>query len=467
MSLRTRLLLALGYLVALVTIAFAVPLALNLRDRTREEVRSEARSQIGVLAAGAPEAVVSRRSADLRVLARSAARVAGGRVVIVDRRGVLLADSEGVARRGTRYATARRPELRSALRGDRVQFERASATLNEQILTSAQPIYRGGRVVGAARLTQSVNSVNAAVNETMAGLAAVALVVLATALVVAFLLARGIARPIVRLDRAARRVADGDLDARATVEGSREQRSLARSFNAMTERLGRNVRAQREFAADASHHLRTPLTGLRLRLEEARAAPDRRALEVELDAGLREVDRIAQTVDELLVLSRTGERDTEGEVVDLADVARTAGRRWRATASARGLALDVDASGGGALAWCARADLERALDAVIENAILYGAGGGAVTIRASGAAIEVLDEGAGLQDDELERVFGRFERGSAGRDGAAGTGLGLAIARELMRCWNGDAQLANRADGRSGARAVLSLPLFTGALPAA
>lgn len=463
MSLRTRLLLALGYLVVLVTIAFAVPLALNLRDRTREEVRSEARSQIGVLAAGASEAVADRSLTDLDVLARSAARSARGRVVIVDRSGLVLADSERAAAPGVRYATARRPELLTALRGRRVQSERNSATLGEELLVSAEPIFRRGRVIGGVRLSQSVKSVNDAVNDTLLGILAVGLAVLMTALAVAFLLARGIAKPIKRLEEAAQRVAAGDLEARAAVEGSNEQRSLARSFNAMTERLGRTVRSQREFAADASHELRTPLTGLRLRLEEARLAEDRAALEHEIDAGLREVDRISATVDELLVLSRTGERDTPGELLDPAELVETAGQRWRPTASSQGLDLRVESNGGTPNVWAARADVERALDAVIENAIRYGTGGRTVMIRSVDSRIEVLDEGIGLAYGEEEQVFERFQRGSAGRSGPSGTGLGLAIARELMRCWNGDAELHNRPEG--GARATLTLPPFTGSLP--
>jgi signal transduction histidine kinase len=464
MSLRTRLLLALGYLVVLVTTAFAVPLALNLRDRTRAEVRSEARSQIGVLAAGASEAVAARNLGDLDVLARSSARSARGRVVIVDAAGRVLADSGGAAQPGTLYATNARPELQATLRGRRVQAERSSATLGEELLVSAEPIFRRRDVVGGVRLSQSVKSVNDAVNNTMLGILAVGLAVLATALVVAFLLARGIARPIIRLEEAAQRVAAGDLDARAEVEGTNEQRSLARSFNAMTERLGRTVRAQREFAADASHELRTPLTGLRLRLEEARVAEGREALEYEIDAGLREVDRIAETVDELLVLSRTGERDTPGEELDPAEIAETAGQRWRPTAASHDLELRVDANGSTRPVWIARADLERALDALIENAIIYGAGGEAVTIRAVDSTIEVLDDGIGLAYGEEDQIFERFARGSAGRSGPSGTGLGLAIARELMRCWQGDAELDNRPDG-GGARATLRLPPFTGALP--
>ena len=122
-------------------------------------------------------------------------------------------------------------------------------------------------------------------------------------------IARQIAQPLRRFEETARAVAEGDLEARAPIEGSDEQRSLARTFNEMTDRLSRSLRAQSRFVADASHQLRTPLTGLRLRLEEALAETDDPASRDDLEKGIQEVDRLARTVEELLVLSQTGERD--------------------------------------------------------------------------------------------------------------------------------------------------------------
>ena len=297
----------------------------------------------------------------------------------------------------------------------------------------------------------------------MLGIVAVGLAVLLVALLAAYLLARGITRPIERLGAATERIAAGDLDARAPVEGSREQRSLAGSFNLMTERLARALRAQTEFVADASHQLRTPLTGLRLRLEEAGASEDRAGARRHLDAGLEELDRMSHTIDDLLVLSRTGEREGQGEEVDLAEAVADARRRWERAAAARDVALTAEPDGAGAV-WASRADLDRAVDAVLENAILYTAPGGHVSVAAHGAAIEVLDDGPGLAPGEEDEVFARFHRGSAGRGGARGTGLGLPIARELMRSWGGDATLANRPEG--GARATLTARAFTGSFPA-
>jgi signal transduction histidine kinase len=163
-----------------------------------------------------------------------------------------------------------------------------------------------------------------------------------------------------------------------------------------------------------------------------------------------------------LILSRTGEREEPGEEIDLAEAVADARRRWARTAAAREIALSVETGAAGAV-WASRADLDRAVDAVLENAIHYTPVGGHVTVRAAGAAIEVLDDGPGLAPGEEDEVFARFHRGRAGRAGARGTGLGLPIARELMRCWGGDAVLTNRPGG--GASATLTARAFTGSFP--
>jgi len=263
---------------------------------------------------------------------------------------------------------------------------------------------------------------------------------------------------------AAARVAGGDLDTRVALEGSTEERSLARSFNDMTDRIRDMLGRQQAFVADASHQLRTPLAGLRLRLEEAEAAGVSPEAARELAAGEHEVDRIAQLVDELLVLSSAGEPDAAAEQIDLAGAAAAAHHRWEPLAREQGRRVVLSRPCEAATSSAARADVDRALDALIENALRYAPEGSTVTLRASGEAIEVLDDGPGLAPDEDEALFERFHRGSAGRRTPGGTGLGLTIARTLARRWAGEVTIANRSDG-CGARAVLHLPRLSVALP--
>ena len=436
-------------------VAFGVPLGLTLRDRVRQEVRYQARSQVDLVAATA-EDLLGRR-ADLQRLASTASASVRGRVVVVDRAGRLLADSAGPAQLGSSFAG--RPEIRAALAGRSFQEARHSQTLGEEVLATATPIVRAGRPAGAVRVTQSVAALNRSVRNSISGLLLIAGVVLALTILAAVLIARRLTGPLRRLEGTARTIADGALDRRARVEGTAEQRSLARSFNEMTARLSRALAAQRDFVADASHQLRTPLTSLRLRLEEAQTASAgdgaNASVRADLGAALDDVDRMSDMVSELLVLSSAGERDSPRERVSLAEAAGAAVKRWSGAAAERGiwLSADGDAAGEGS---CARADLDRALDALVENALLYSLPGSGVVVRAIPGSIEVLDEGPGIATGEADELFERFHRGSAGSSGPPGTGLGLPIARELANGWGGDASIANR-DGR-GARAVLSFP---------
>lgn len=443
-------------MLVLAIVALEVPLAVSTADRVDAEIRSQARGQADVVASSASELVDPPERAALDTLVRSAAVSVRGRVIVVDGQGRLIADSSGSGR-GLGADYGNRPEIARALRGRADQRERRSATLGQDLLATAVPVVEDGQPIGAVRITQSMEAVDRAVRRAWIGLAGVGVLVLLLGLGAGMLIAGQIARPVVRLEETARRVAEGDLGARAPVEGSAEQRTLARTFNDMTARVQRLVASQREFVADASHQLRTPLTGLRLRLEEIGAETSEPQVREDVDAALAEVDRLAVMVAELLELSRAGERDVPGEPVPLGDAARRAADRWAVEAAARDQRVVAEGDAGAVRA--SRADLDRVLDALIENALHYAPAGTTVTVTAAPGALTVRDEGPGLDAGEHEAVFERFHRGSAGRRGPGGTGLGLPIARELARRWGGDVTLADAPGG--GAVARITLPAST------
>jgi signal transduction histidine kinase len=449
--LRTRLLLGLGYVVLLAIVALEIPLALSLSERVDNEVRTQADGQAELIAASAVDRL--DRPAQLRAVVASAARNVRGRVLIVGPAGHVLADSASAQARGADYSG--RPEIASALAGAEQQATRRSETLDQELLATAVPIADGGRVIGAVRITQSTEAVHSSVRRTIAQLLLIGLAVLLIGLLAGAFIARQIALPVRRLERTARRVADGELSARADEsEGSAEQRSLAASFNEMTARIRELLDAQRRFVADASHQLRTPLAGLRLRLEAASAG---RPADRDLEAADAEVERLSRIVDDLLTLSRAGETARHASQCDLTEAAHRAAERFRAAAGAHGVRLRVVVESRGARCLCVAAELDRALDALVENALLYGAGGGEVEIVVREGVLEVRDRGRGLAPGEEQEVFERFHRGSAARDGSVkGTGLGLAIARTLARGWGGEATLRAREGG--GAVAALVVP---------
>ncbi len=434
-----------------------MPLVVSLRERVDSEVRLQARAQADVVAATASDLVAQGRRADLQRLVRTAGHNVRGRVIVTNAGGTVLADSAGTGQIGADYSA--RPEIARALAGTSSQNVRYSATLDTDVLATAVPVLRTGTPDGAVRITQDVAAVNRSLNRATVGLVLIGVLVLLIGLAAAAIVAGQIARPVRRLEAAARRVAGGDFDTTAKVEGSSEQRSLARSFNEMTDRIGRLLRLQREFVADASHQLRTPLTGLRLRLEEARAITPEPAAQAEIDAALGEVDRLSDMVRELLLLSEASEGRPPEEPIGLADAARSAAHRWRATAQDAEVELQVQVDTRAGTVIGAWSDIDRILDVLVENAIRYAGAESTVTVAALPGAVEVRDTGPGLAPGEEAEVFDRFHRGQAGRRTPGGTGLGLPIARELARRWGADVTLAARPGGGVTARLDGLVPL--------
>lgn len=451
MRLRTRLLLALSYVVLLAIVALEIPLAIDLRHRVDNEVRYQARGQADLVAASSVDLLSPASRAQLRIVAVQAADTVRGRVIIVGPSGTVLADSSpGTI--GQSYSS--RPEIAAALRGNPFQQTRHSTSLGTDLLATAVPIAHAGKTLGAVRITQSISSVHGAVRRTILELVLVGVAVLLMGLVAGALLARQIARPLRRLERTAQRVAAGELSARADeTEGSHEQRTLAASFNEMTTRVGELLEAQRRFIADASHQLRTPLSGLRLRLEAAAA---RTPGDRDIAAADAEVDRLAEIVEDLLVLSRAGDPGSTATLCDLGDAAHRAVERFSAAAARRGVAIRVADEAPDARGRCVPAGLDRVLDVLIENALLYGASGGEIELCVRDGVVEVRDRGPGLRPGEEQEVFERFHRGSAARNDIPGTGLGLPIARDMARGWGGEVVLRARDGG--GAVAALVVP---------
>lgn len=438
----------------LALIGLGLPLALSIVERVDLEVRDRAESNATIVATGALRFISDPGNPNLERLIRASARTVNGRVIVTDSRGRLIGDSAIPPNIGKDYSS--RPEIREALAGRSVQEERRSETLDESILATAEPILRGRIPVGSVRITQSIQAIEGSVDRSLLGLGALAFLVFGFALMVGWILATRISRPIVNLEEAAAAFASGQEEVEVTIEGSREQRSLAVSFNEMTRRVDRLLSSQVEFVADSSHQLRTPLTGVRLRLENmAEAAARGEALDTaEIEAGIAEVDRLSKIVDQLLILSRAGESDLPGEWLELDELVGETESRWSRALPGHGIEVTSVASSGegSGSVFCARADFEGAMDALIENAALYSPSGGQIELRVGRGEVSVLDRGRGLDSGEEEAVFDRFYRGSAGRESPGGSGLGLAIAREMMAPWKARLSLSPRSGGGTEAR---------------
>ena len=438
---RTRLVLAAFYVLTAVVLALLIPLALTVERRAESDFRSAVLGDAAILAARIGDFLP--RDPRVESIVQASARQRTQRVVVVDAAGSVVADSDGTAPAGTVFATSERPELRVAVFEGRIDSRtRRSDTLGEELLLVTVPVVDEGRVVGAVRVSASTEEVRSDVRESWLRLAALGAAVIAAGLVLAWLLAVPLSRQIRNLSDASARLGRGELAARAPEEGPEELAALARSFNRMAGSLAGNLEAQREFLANASHQLRTPLTGLRLRLEAIREEGGFAAEQAaKADADL---DRLSALVDDLLALARASSREASAEQVDLVEVSRDAVGRWRDAAAAAGKRIELEARGR-PVAWASHEDVAHVLDNLVDNAIRYAPQGAEVRVgaesRDGGAVLAVSDTGPGILSEDRERVFERFYRGATGRQAASGTGLGLAIVAELVRRWGGDVRL--------------------------
>ena len=277
-----RLLASYLALTIVVLVALEVPLAIVYDRDERQDLTSKVQRDAFAAASLAEDALQSgHHSPALERSVKNYQAQTGGRVVVVDRSGDTLADSSGAAASGGR-TFAKQAEIVSALRGLTVSGIRSSAD-GPHVLYVSIPVKSSGAVFGAVRITYPTSELDRRLKRYRVALVAVALVVLGVAALIGLLLARSIARPLRRLEGVAARVGAGELSARAAEDdGPNDVRRLAGEFNRTTAKLAALLRSQEQFVADASHELWTPLTALRLRLENGEA-----------EAGLIEVERLA------------------------------------------------------------------------------------------------------------------------------------------------------------------------------
>ena len=448
MKLRSRLDLAFAYILLAVIVALTIPLAINLSRRAKAELGADTLITAQTLAA-----YVGRENindpAVLADLLQTATPSQIKRVVVTDMSGAIIYDSAGDPV-GTIFVNSERPEMTSALGGNPFYEVRYSQTEGATIMVAAAPII-DEQQVGVIRLTRDYTEVADAVRTSTIGVLGIGLAGVVAGVLIAFGLAGSIVQPIQTLATTTHKLGSGDLTARAgDVGGGAEVKELAAMFDQMAERLERTVSAQREFVANASHQLRTPLTGMKLRLEAAIADAPGETLRHGLQAADREVDRLSEIVDRLMVMAREIEQGAPTHV-DLGEAVHRAVERWAPRAEQLG--STITASGPGGVAQANPADLDQILDNLLDNAIAYAPGAIELETGAQERRVwlAVRDHGRGIPPEEQNRVVERFYRGKGAP--AGGSGLGLAIARELAEKWGGSLTVTGPQDG--GTRIVI------------
>lgn len=271
---------------------------------------------------------------------------------------------------------------------------------------------------------------------------------LAVALAAA-LLARRMVRPVRRLADAAERYGRGESFEPLAEDGPDEARRTVHAFNRMRERLDRFVADRTRMLAAISHDLRTPMTSLRLRAELVDDEETREKL-------IETIEEMQHMTEAALAFAKADQAAEETRTVDLQALVESLADDL----SELGHEVSVEETGP-VVVRCRPVALRRAIRNVMENAVRYGHRARVATARTGGRVeIRIADDGPGIPDGEIERMFEPFVRAETSRSReTGGIGLGLAIARTIMRAHGGDIALSNREGG--GLDAVLTLPADT------
>lgn len=458
-----RILAALVALTAVVLIIQDVPLAAYLRTVETNRIVTEIQRDAFVLAGRSEQALQSddrSRTPALQELVDAYARQQSSAVLVLnDQAQAVVASPPADPARS--YADS--PGVAQALAGEVAsgEIEINSAAM----LYVTVPVLSGARTLGAVQVLYPGTLLDQRVNERIRGIAIVAGLTLLVAIGIAFILAATMTRPILRLRNTTDQLARGDLTARANPDsGAPEIRDLATDLNSMATRLQSLLDAQRSFASDASHQLRTPLTALRIRLDQAAdeldSDPDRVA--ETLDEARAETERLQHVIDGLLRLAKSEGRPGALVTVDLAAVVAERISIWEPLADEHGIALTV-AIPATAPIRCAPEAAEQILDNYLDNAISISPTGTTVrvavdsgsTVSGAGPTLVVSDQGPGLTAEQRSRAFDRFW---SMRVDNAGTGLGLAIVRQLADASGATVELRESASGGIDAVARFQSP---------
>jgi signal transduction histidine kinase len=345
-----------------------------------------------------------------------------------------LYDRNGRLRSGTGPVAAD-AVTRTALGGGIGQGQRGG------MLVAAVPTSGGEQVTGVIRVASPTTTMWQRVAAVWAALAALMAVALLAALAVARRRARRIAAPLEVLAAASRAVGEGDFGATVAPCGIAEIDSVATTHNTTANRLGALLERERQFTANASHQLRTPLTGLQLSLEAARDQPN-----PSLDEALALTARLQATIDDVLALHRTSPVPSS-EIASLGDLLDTVAARWHGSFAAGGRLLSYDCAPDVAGRALPPIRVGQILDVLLDNALRHGAGQVRLAALATGSAtaISVTDEGAGIG----EGIDDVFRRGAG-----SGHGIGLGLARDFAVALGGRLVLSSRTP-----------PVFTLVLP--
>ena len=318
---------------------------------------------------------------------------------------------------------------------------------------ASSPVLYRNQIIGAGYVYEYDTEQAALLAGLQGNLLRLSAVIALVVAVLSLLLSKVLTRKIGLLLTAIRQVRAGAYSHRADIRGTDEIAQIAQEFNSLTDRLQTTESARRRFVSDASHELKTPLAAIRLLTDSILQTEDidpAITREFVSDIG-QEAERLARITEDLLRLTQLDSGAMgKPELVDVLPVLEQVMRMMNLVAQEKGVELTYDAAEG-CTVLAAKDEIHQVIYNLVDNAVKYSAGGAVqVSLRwhSEQVVLEVADNGAGIPEEDLPRIFQRFYRVDKARSRAAGgTGLGLSIVQDTMEKRGGTVEAANRPGG--------------------
>lgn len=392
------------------------------------------------------------------------------RITVIDSAGNVLGDSGSRPEEMGNHSD--RPEVKEAVRYGIGESNRFSETLSYNMKYVAVSVMDDGEFIGTVRLSLPLNEVKSQIRVIYRVVSTGGIVAIIFVLISGYLISRSIINPISEMNEVARSIAKGDLTKRITISSEDELGVMAKSLNRMADELELRIndlkkvdKRRAEFVANVSHELKTPLTSIKGFVEtlEEGALDDKENARRFLAIIKKHAEGLSNITDDLLKLSEleSGKDRIDKNRFDLKELINDVALRYGHMIIEKHIKLTKDYNGDSFIINADRQKIDQVLVNILDNSMKYTVEGGSINVyvyeKKDHFLIEVEDNGIGIPEEHLDRIFERFYRVDKARSRKlGGTGLGLSIVKHAVLLHGGSVYIGSRES--KGTKVTVTLP---------
>ncbi|WP_088105423.1 sensor histidine kinase [Halalkalibacter urbisdiaboli] len=459
-----RISIKLGVTIISLLLVVLLPLGFVINQIVSSFYYGEVKNEIDTLSTRYASALSGSQNAMMTSMIEMMADFSGQHLYIVDKTGEVIGNANvpGLPLGSTI------PDEEQALlsNGSTIGGEYEHAISGQRFLVSGTPIYKGNSFLGSVFVLSSVENIDESLYRLRQMIILSGVGAFFLALGVTIVLSRTLSDPLVQMEHATRKIARGNLETKVAIKTKDETGSLAQAINDLATDLKRYRDTRREFFANISHELRTPITYLEgyanvLKKELYQTEEEK---EKYLDIIEAEAKHLTRLIEDLFELSKLeeGKITLQEELIDIDEIIENVENRVALKATEKGLTLDIQRLEGTPFLYGDGLRMEQIIYNLLNNAIKYTDKGSikvSVNTTSHDVVITIEDTGKGMPKEDLPYIFERFYRIEKSRSREhGGTGLGLAIVKQLVELQGGKIQVSS--DLGAGTRFELMFPLM-------